>query len=86
MVLLEIGLFTFDSFFIVLGFTIGFDPGLTQTCHSFLIGVFSAGWFTRKFLAQVALPVGAVSSPTGFTNDLPPLRSPTPETPRLTSF
>ena len=46
----------------------------------------SFGWFTRKFLAHVTFPLGAGKSPTGFTNDLPPLPSPTPETPRLTFF
>jgi hypothetical protein len=35
-------------------------------------------------LAHVALPLGAGRSPTGLTSDLPPLLSPTPETPRLT--
>jgi len=50
------------------------------------IQAFSIGWFTLTFLAHVALPLGAGRSPTGLTSDLPPLLSPTPETPRLTFF
>ena len=60
--------------------------GLAHRCPSLVIGVFSVGWFARKFLAQVALPLGGGRSPTGLTNDLPPLLSPIPETPRLTFF
>ncbi len=67
-------------------FTFALVRGLAHFCHSLKIGVFSFGWFTRKFFAPVALPLGAGKSPTGLTIDLPPLLSPAPETPRLTFF
>lgn len=69
------------SFVLVQGRTI-----LDLVVISLFIAGVSFGWFTRTFLAPVAFPLGAGKSPTGLTNDLPPLLSPTPETPRLTFF
>mgnify|MGYP006932741611 FL=1 len=60
--------------------------GLTPFCHSLVIGVFSVGWFTRTFLAPVALPLGAGRSHAGFTIDLPPTSPRLLEIPRLTFF